>query len=93
MPVPRFQLILLGGFTSTDQVPQRFVDCIRYPDGRKFARSIASRQFLGIASIRLDSIPRLGRYQAWCDHFAGHPELCQLPVEYVTSGTSLVKGL
>src|SRR5215203_2303996 len=92
-PVPRLQLVLLGGFASTHQVPQRLMGRIRHPDCRKFARSIASRQFLRIAAVGLDSIASLGRHQARSDYLACHPKLRKLPVQYVTGRASLITSL
>jgi hypothetical protein len=90
--VPRSHLILLGCFAGAHQIPQGLGTLIRNPHRRQISRSIATCQLLSIASIRLDSITRLNRYQRWRYNLALDTQFCQLPVHDITGRSCLITG-
>ena len=85
-PVAGPQLIALGCEPSPHQVPQRLMRRVRHPHRRQIPRSVAARQLLRIAPVRLDPVPGLHRHQGRGDYLALHPQLAQLPIQHVTAG-------
>jgi hypothetical protein len=75
--MPRSRLILLGCFAGTHKIAQCFGTLIGNPWRRKIPGSVASRQLLGIPSIRLDSIASLDWYQRGCHDFADRGLGCE----------------
>src|ERR1019366_6712714 len=82
-PMPRPQLILLGCFAGSNQIPQRFVRRIRHPHRRQLSGSMIPRQLQRIATIRFHPVPALHRHQRRRNHFALRSQRRQLPVQNV----------
>lgn len=89
-PMTRTELVLLRRLPRADQISQRFVRGIRHPHRGQVARPVGARQFLGIASIGLDPIAGLRRYQRRCHDVTVHTEADQLPVQHVAGRASFV---
>lgn len=77
----RAKLILLGGFPLSYKIPECLGSFIRNPNRCQISITVTVRQLQGVPPIRLDSISRLLRYQAWCHYLAIHAQLRQLPIQ------------
>jgi hypothetical protein len=90
--MPSAKLILLGGFPLSHKIPERLGGFVRNPNRGQISVTVTVRQLQGVPSIRLDSISRLLRYQAWCHHLAIHPQLRQLPIQYEPCRPCFIAG-
>lgn len=82
--VPGSHLVLLGSFAGADQIAQRFMVSVGDPDRAEITTSVGTRQLLGVAAVRLDSITGHLGDERWCDHIAVNAEASQLPVQDVS---------
>lgn len=59
-PVPRLQLILLGGLPRPHQIPQCFLLRAGHGHSRQLAGAVATRQLLGVAAVGLNPLAFVG---------------------------------
>src|SRR5580698_7594842 len=64
----------------------------REPYRRQISGSIATRQLLSIAPVRLYPITRFNRYKRGCHYLALNAQLRQLPVHDVTCRSRFIAG-
>ena len=57
--LPSTQLVLFGGFASTNQIAQRLVVVVRDPDRAEVAAPIAAGELFGIVAIGLMRSPAI----------------------------------
>lgn len=88
----RPQLILLGRLPCPNQVPQCLGAFVWNPHRCQIVGAVIARQLLGIPPVRLHPIARLHRNQRGRHHCALHPQLRQLPVQYVASRIGFIAG-
>jgi hypothetical protein len=89
-PVARAELIFFSRFPGPYQIPQSFVRVVWNPDRCEFTGAVTTRQLFGVAAVRLYPVAGFGRYQCWRNHFAGHTQRGQLPVENVAGRPRLI---
>jgi hypothetical protein len=91
-PMTGFQLVLLGGFPRSHQIPQGLLRSAGHTDCRQFSSAVASRQLFRIPPVGFDAIPGFGRHQARRDHLTGHAKLVSCQYSTYPVGASLVAG-
>ena len=76
--MPRSHLVLLGCLAGAHQIPQGLGTLVGNPYRRQVPGSIATRQLLRVAPIRLYPITCFGWYQCWRNYGALHTQFRQI---------------
>ena len=75
--MPCAQLVLLGGLPGANDVAQRLVRGIGYPDRRKVSATVAACQLEGVAPVGLDPVFTGTSVGATTSHLTPSSASCQ----------------